>query len=565
MKLSETRIKQIIKGEVDSWIITARADAKLLRLHYYGTGLDEWLEKVEDLESENQINLRRRFAISNTFLNENLLRPLDNIFKAKGGSEKIDLPTEALTKTFKEGLKDIKAGLSNKQYIKEIWKDHFIVDPNGLMFLEVSQDGEKSYFTQKTIFNIRNMRIHGMNPEYVVFEPDVTISDTEKSEKESKGIEFFWVVDSEFYYRVKKKGETVTIITEEPDKDDPIAGITTPNAFKMVPAISNSTIIDTDRKIKISPIWKQIELMNSYVIDNSIKEIFKKKFGFPIFWMYSGKKTVCTICGGSGKAKGDDEQSRGFCTSCNGTGQLTVKRDVSDVHLINPPRSKDDPIIDKIAGSVSPPVDSWKMMNEELDRTWDLIFFSHWGTTTEKHGSSRETATGRFIDVQPVDNKLNAYADIRDFIHTEMIKLWARKHAQASVEANSFRVTISGGRRFLIETPDRIWQKYLTAKEKKAPVSTLDLLLAQFYESEFQSNDMLQQYYLQVMRIEPFVHMTVQEVQALATTDAEKLAKIYFSDWLKTKPINEVIDKEVPDLLADLAQFVSNKTVTQTE
>jgi hypothetical protein len=195
-----------------------------------------------------------------------------------------------------------------------------------------------------------------------------------------------------------------------------------------------------------------------------------------------------------------------------------------------------------------------KEQRVELDWKWNLIFFSHWGTTTER--AANETATGRFIDVQPVNNRLNAYADMAETIHNELLNLFSIFVSPT----NKNESKVSYGRRYLIETPDQVWNKYIGAKEKKAPISALDQLLEQYYESEYQRNELFQAYYLKLIKIEPFVHSSVEEVVAMPISDDDKLAKIYFSDWLKTVMMNEVVDKPIENLKNDLGAFaMSNK------
>ena len=88
MKLEESQVLEIAVGETDAWINTAREDAEMLEMHFYGDRdlLKNYLSHVENLETYSQVDLRQRFAISNMWLIEQVLRPTDNIWKAKGGT-----------------------------------------------------------------------------------------------------------------------------------------------------------------------------------------------------------------------------------------------------------------------------------------------------------------------------------------------------------------------------------------------------------------------------------------------------------------------------------------------
>jgi hypothetical protein len=293
MIVAERDILKISVEPEDSWIIEAREDTRVLKVHYHGEGVAEHLRKIDGLEGDSDYNIRKRYAISNKWLLEGLLRPFDNIFSAKGKTIDIDIPSESVRAAFGKTLEDVKGGLGISEYLKQVWKDNFIVDPNGLLFLEVKKNGRKGYLTQKGINSIRKMRLHGVTPEYVMFEADVTIDEKERdgdSQKES-GYALHWFVDDAYYYRVKVWSDT--------EKQSQIIE-KIPNSFGYVPAIVNSDIIDTNRGIKISPIQKQVELLDKYLRNNSVHEVFLAKHGYPVFWAYGNVKSDCPTCSGTG-------------------------------------------------------------------------------------------------------------------------------------------------------------------------------------------------------------------------------------------------------------------------
>ena len=193
-------------------------------------------------------------------------------------------------------------------------------------------------------------------------------------------------------------------------------------------------------------------------------------------------------------------------------------------------------------------------MRNELDWKNDVICYSHWGTTIEK-GSGSETATGRFIDVQPVNNKLNQYSDAVELIHAWIIDVFSDYLGENSLKSK----VVNYGRRYLIESPDQIWEKYLSSKEKNAPYQTLNLLLEQYYESEFQHNELMRDYYHKIIKLEPFVHNMIQEVLAMPIQEVEKQSKIYFNDWLETVMISRVVETDISTLRQELIQFSNNK------
>ncbi len=560
MILDEAQVKALALAETDDWIKTARKDSKKLKMHFFGDKKDQFLTKIEGLENDVQLQLRKDHAPSNKHLVENMLRPFDNVWSAKGGLVKLTMKSDELQERFNQQIKNVKNGKDAHQYLKDIWSNFFFTDPSGLLFMELSSDGDEAYLTQKSIFDIKNMKVAGIQPEYVVFEVDEIITEddgikTNESEKQRKAkaekMKKMWIIDDAFYYRVQVKGKEATIIESR----------TVANSFEKVPGIVNSSVFDTNRKMAVSPVWKQVELLDNYLVNNSVKEIHQFLHGYPIFWMYSRR---CEACNGKKEIyhpPEDSSQEDGTwkdCMTCNGTGR-SKKKDVSDGIDLAPPKDANSPTIDEPAGYVEPGIDTWKQQRTELDWKWNQLFFSHWGTTVERGGKG-ETATGRFIDAQPVNNRLNDYSDAVEVVHKWVLVMFAKFIAENSVDS----VVVNYGRRYLIETPDQIWEKYIKAKNDNAPETALNLLLIQYYESEFQHNEVMREYYLKLMLVEPYVHKTVEQVMNLPVDEQEKKTKLYFQEWANQTMISEVISTTVENLKKSLRTFADTKQLVFT-
>ena len=536
MTLTETQLNDLGKDkEVDDWIELARDQSRKLKMHFYGTGLTEFLTKIQSLESDAQIALRKKYAVSNSWVVETLLRAVDNVWSAKGGLTTIDAP-DTVKDSIVNALDNVTQGYSLDNYLQHIWFDRFVTDPNGLLFNEVNEEDGKTYLVYKSIFDIVHMKMNGIQPEYIVFAPDVVIEhDNDIITKETGKTEYFWIVDDAFYYRVSRDNKGISILD------------TIPNSFGVVPATQNSPLLDTETGIKVSPIHKQVELLDSYVIDSSISNIYKKLNGFPITWMYAQK---CDGCKGSGEVNGD------ICKSCNGTKQ-SMKKDVSDVLLLATPKSAESPTIaPNVAGHISPDLDTWREQRTELEYIYNLIYYSQWGTTTEK--ADNETATGRFIDAQPVINRLNMYGDVIEVIKTRTIEFFAMHEAPNTI----VDVHVSEGRRYLVETPDQIWKKYLETIEKGADESSKDLQLSQYYEAEWQSDDTMRDYYLKLMKIEPLVHYNIPDVLGMEVGQNVKDMKIAFPSWKNITPIADVITQPLESLINSLKSYTDGTKET---
>lgn len=538
--LTRSQIKDIFTGEIDPRILAARSMADKLRLHVDGVGMQEYLARINNYENEGQFEARKKHAISNKAIVEDLLRNTDNVFSARGGSKTYEFKTDKSTDKFIELLSNVKSGLSLSQYIEQSWFHNFVTDPNGLTFVEVSPEEEEgdrtAKPTYKSIYSIRAYEQDGINVDWVIFEPHKICDDNDNESFE------FWYVDKIGYYLYEIKSDEIKELKF------------IENSFGKVPAVLCSNLIDPVTGWKKSPIDAQVELLNKHLVSNSVLSIAEFFHNYPQQWMYVSE---CGKCNGTGEVS---KQNRSEiyvnveCSSCKGTGKRT-KKDVTDITELKIPRDNEQKIAPDISGYIFMPTDAWKLMTDSVDRSSQLIYFSHWGTTQEK--GKNETATGRFIDVQPVNNRLDGYSSSGELIHTSLANLFGIFYFPETFT----RAFIQYGRRYLIETPDQIWDKYLKAKEAKAPISTLDLLLSQFLESEFRENEMAFTYEIKKVKLEPFVHWDIVTVKGLGVSDVDYKKKLYFSDWIQTKTIKEIIEGDIKKLNENLTLFVNTKNI----
>lgn len=559
--ISLDKIKEISKAELDPRIVQARLLNNKLRLHIDGIGLQEYLERINSYENEKQFDARKKHAISNQFITEELLRPTDNAFSAKGGSKSYQFKVEQDVKEleFVEKLLNVKCGQSLSEYVENDWFHKFLTDPNGLIFLEiqdkVNEDEEIEKVlvpTYKSIHSIRAYEQNGQKVDWIVFEPHQVKVIIEDEGAAEKIIKIFWVVDELFYYEFQEADGEIQMI-------DLI-----PNSFSYVPAILCSNITDNTTGWKASVIQKQVEILDKYLVSNSVLSIAEFLHNYPREWTYVDD---CLTCMGSGKVINIDntpgdmtvesnlEGSSGYdiCSICNGSGK-SDRQDVTDIIKLKVPEG-DQQKIDPPSGYTVLPTDAWELMTSAVDRTWNLIYFSHWGTTTEK-AKANETATGRFIDVQPVHNKLDKYSKSIERSHQLLANMFGDFYYPETFE----RAYVQYGRRYLVETPDQIWEKYLTAKEKNAPITSLDLLIMQYFESEYRENERLFILETKKFNLEPFGHWDIEVVrQSQIISISDKAQKEYYHEWLSTINDKEIIEKKLEVLKAELLTYVQSK------
>jgi len=177
------------------------------------------------------------------------------------------------------------------------------------------------------------------------------------------------------------------------------------------------------------------------------------------------------------------------------------------------------------------------------------MHYSMWGTSTQDNPNGKEkTATESFLNVQPVNDRLNQLADSFEDMEKKMTEFIGYFYLNESFKGAS----INYGRRFLVESPDQIWTKYETAKEKGSPKVSLDYLLNQFYQAEFANDLESLTVATKGIKLEPFVHKTDEEISENRSYFIYKYNKTYEDDrWVKVDDAKV----RVEELRKDLAQI----------
>jgi hypothetical protein len=289
------------------------------------------------------------------------------------------------------------------------------------------------------------------------------------------------------------------------------------NPFGQCPAIIVSEQTDPETGLRLSPIDGIIELEKEYLRDASIKLIYKIQHGIPQFWRVA---SICPTCNGSGKS--DDK----ICPTCNGKG-INPRKDVTDEIAI--PLNSDGtiPNITKAMGWEAPPLDVWEQYNKEEQLLSDKINKTHWGSLFVE--GNNETATGKFIDTQPVINRLNCYANIAEWIEWQLSE-WIVNFNLPNKTTNEQVVTINYGRRYIIEAPDELLKRYEESKAAKCPITILDKQLTEYITAKYKNDIQTLQEMLIKKELEPYPHYDVIEVQTVfGTKEAQK--KMLFDEW----------------------------------
>lgn len=552
MILSPDKIKELISAPVDDRIVAARDMCDKLMLHVEGIGLQKFLARINNYENDAQFRAREKHAISLKFVTEELLRPTDNAFNARGGSSNFKFidDNDEKEKELTNKLANIRNSHSLSWYIENEWFNKFITDPNGLIMIEsdgenIEESKRKAYPTYKSISSIKTYEQIGIYVEYVVFEPHKkeTVKSTKLFGGKPTETEYYWIVDDENWYLAIKIGDNIEVIE------------TLKHGFDRVPAILCSDIIDNVTGWKKSPIDAQIELLDKLTTSTSVINIVEFAHNYPRPYLFADK---CQRCNGTGNIGTGNKWVSCDNPACN-NGSL-LRRDVTDTILMKVPNTDEgETLIKSPGGYLSLPTEPLDLMYKSNDRLWNRIFFSQWGTVISKDsGKDYSTATGRYIDAQPVNNRLNKYSKSIERAHTALANFIGKFYYPLTFK----EAFIQYGRRYLIETPDQIWEKYKTAKQADAPISSLDILLSQYVESEYRENETMYIVEMKKVKLEPFVHWSMKLVRESQTiSDEDKQRKEFFSEWLSTKSVEEIYSTKIEELRTQLADYAKGKQI----
>lgn len=549
MAYSSVELIDFIKeNREDSWVKLAREYTKILYRHTFNNKITEYLTKISGLENSDQISLRQKHYISNKHIISSLQRRADNIWMARGGHFSHDIGSDENQKQFLSILSEISQGNSINDYLKELWFEGLRSDPCGGSFVTI-KDGIPEEVHQVSIKQIKYIERYGNGCKAILFEPEITetIQPNKNNGREYVKVERFLYIDEEKIIVIKRKDGRVT--KEEERK----------NIFGFVPFVFNSSVRgvpnikkDTEDFIFLSPLNNEVQLLDAYLLKNSVKQIHEFLHAYPIFWKYVHQ---CKECRGFGSVNHET------CSHCGGSGVLMSKKDVSNVEFVFVPE-EGEPDITPPAGYVTPPIEIIESMRTELNDLWSQITFSHWGIVDIVNNPQNpvdKTATQIITDLQPVINRLNYYTDEVQKHHNSLLNIILKIIYPGTFKDKN--VFYAYGRGYVIETADIAMERYIKAKDKSVSQEVLNNYLVNYYASAFRTDNVSFERAVKMMKVEPFVHYSNTLVQGFNVTEEDKKAKIYYNEWKMSVDIL-TIDSSEPEKLRELLySYVESKKI----
>lgn len=563
MKVDIDQISAIIKSNPNKKLIQAARDySAKLSLHVLGHKLDEAFTKNDYFESQDIFDVRHKHATSNKDLFGRLLQREEMVFTAKGGASFYNGLSEAQITAFDAKLDKIRFNITIRKWIKEFALQAYRTDPMGVLFVEVDAD-DNSYPTYKSTDCIFDYKTNGRKLEYVCFrltgvEAKTFLIAAGKDASDSS----FDSTNYGMYYRfvdddqdriVKVGGVNVDVIDEVPIQ------------FDTVPGIVVSDIIDfTNVKNFLSPLDKTIELANTFLQDRSIRDLSKKYSGFP-----KGYEPLmtCENCKGTGMLSGKSCQQCTPAGSDKGTG-FKLRTKVSDIARFPLPKEGQNNSFDpsKFYGYISPDIAIWDKQDTSLNDIEGIINDTYWGTTnkqsttgpttTDKH-AFKETATKTLADLKPIYTRLNITADWAESTENALCNFIGEQFIGPSFKSSARTY----GRNYILETPDELIEMYLDMKTKGAPQTALFDVLEKYYNAVYEDNPIQLTIKLKLMNVEPFIHMSLIEVQGANPSRDDFYMKMYYGEWISTLQDTYILTTTKEKLIEALRVFAKAKMV----
>lgn len=547
MALQEVEILEILKEPRNKYISKFKEDQVILDIFYNGGDVATQLGKIKNYENTEQKALRDKLARSTKDLLSYLLSPTNKVFSASGFVQKIDAKTEETLEKATEYLEKLPEGISLRQWMQDFWVPAYVSDPNSIMLVEVDEMG-RAYPTHKSIQKIHDYSHKWEEFDYIVFLHKKVKMKTD-GDKKTEEVQIYRVYDDQkdgLYY-LEGEGDKAKLRIYDKGDERPIYL----HGLGRVPAFLPSNIKCTKTKGRKPLIHKIDEYLKEYLNDSSIHSIYKFLHGFPIFWRYASK---CSRCNGLGTIKKKDANGKIIagesitCPTCDGK-KHKVTNDVSDGVVLPVPKAGAPSLGKDIAGYIQPDLQTWERQVEEMKNSRKEMFYSLWGTyLTDGNEGTEKTATQAYIDSQPVNDVLWSISTVGEAIEEGIMF----NILDLTFPERINTVTSKWGRRYLTETPDVLWDKYIKAKKDEAAITVLDYLFKRFLMAEYHNDSVMLDQKMKEFYLEPFPHYTLASMKGIFKP--EKIQrKMLFSEWI-SEGIDYEKDKEV--LLAEFDAYV---------
>ena len=338
--------------------------------------------------------------------------------------------------------------------------------------------------------------------------------------------------------------------------------------------------------IKASPVTKELDRLDWYLFYAISKRHLDTYGSYPIYWGYEqscdfhNDENGDYCDGGFLKDKHNHwhYDNNGLLVPCPVCSRKRITGAGSFIEVPVPNKDEGQPDLSNPVGMVSVDKDSLEYNRDEALRLRSDII-------TAIVGTNEEITTRDALNEQQILANFESQSQVLQRVKKgfEQAQKWVDDTCCRERYGDAFvSSSINYGTEFYLFTSDELRERYKKAKEAGMSEADLDALLQQIVETEYRHNPQQMQRMIILGDLEPYRHLTRDEVQALydkqLVTVEELLVKLNFADFVRRFErenmniitFGENIDYDtkiqtIKERMADYAREIAPEKVTETQ
>lgn len=499
----------------------------------------EWVKTLLPKDKFNIFLQLFKFPLSTPAVVEDVYRELERVFYSRNSSSSYQFSDTELHEDWLNYRK--------QHHLVDIWKTEgwkkMQVSPNSILVIDMPT----SQVTQRP------------EPYFYWLEIEEVIDYKLKT-----STEFEWIVFNQPQDRIAVFDDT-SIRVFQLDKDRRISGLISSSLHGLgyCPArfFWSTQVNEKNVDLKKNPITKELSNLDWYLFFSISKQHLDLYAPYPIYSAYAANcnfenNETGDYCDGGYLRNSNDE----FKILANGQVEkcpcCSEKRIAGPGSFLEVPVPKADENIPDMRNPIQITTidkDSLTYNVDECTRLENKIIVSvvgSGGTVSEKEAINETQVAANFESKTSVLNALKTNFELaQKFVEDTICRL--------RYGASFISSSISWGTEFYVFTTKELYTKYEQAKKNGAATSELDAITRQILEVEYRNNPLELQRMLILKQLEPYTHMTLDEVlklyeKGLVNENLVKL-KLNFSTFIEKFERDNI----------NIVEFARNKTMRE--
>lgn len=499
----------------------------------------EWVRTLLPKDKFNIFLQLFKFPLSTPAVVEDVYRELERVFYSRNSSSSYQFSDTELHEDWLNYRK--------QHHLVDIWKTEgwkkMQVSPNSILVIDMPT----SQVTQRP------------EPYFYWLEIEEVIDYKLKT-----STEFEWIVFNQPQDRIAVFDDT-SIRVFQLDKDRRISGLISSSLHGLgyCPArfFWSTQVNEKNVDLKKNPITKELSNLDWYLFFSISKQHLDLYAPYPIYSAYAANcnfenNETGDYCDGGFLRNSNDE----FKILANGQVEkcpcCSEKRIAGPGSFLEVPVPKADENIPDMRNPIQITTidkDSLTYNVDECTRLENKIIVSvvgSGGTVSEKEAINETQVAANFESKTSVLNALKTNFELaQKFVEDTICRL--------RYGASFISSSISWGTEFYVFTTKELYTKYEQAKKNGAATSELDAITRQILEVEYRNNPLELQRMLILKQLEPYTHMTLDEVlklyeKGLVNENLVKL-KLNFSTFIEKFERDNI----------NIVEFARNKTMRE--